>query len=101
MFRTALGRRAGVVEYQVRQTFDGAAIAVRCEAPVDLDGLAHEVEDGLSRIGLEGPLVSVEAVERLDRTNGPAKLTRFVPLPAGEAVYASAGSSSSTSLRLG
>ena len=46
VFRSALGRRAGVVEYQVQQTPRGAQIAVRCSAPVDLDGLRGEVGAG-------------------------------------------------------
>ncbi len=100
VFRTALGRRGRIVEYQVRQTPAGADIAVRCQAPVDLDELAREIEDGLLRLDLEAPEVTVEAVAQLERTTGPAKLRRFVPLTA-EPAYASAGSSSATSLPLG
>ena len=100
-FHTALGRRAGIVEYQVRQTPDGAHVAVRCQAPVDLDELARDIGSNLARLGLEQPSVTLEAVDRLERTSGPGKLTRFVPLLEAEAAYASAGSSSSTSLRLG
>ncbi len=100
LFRTALGRRERIVEYQVRQTPAGADIAVRCQAPVDLDELAREIEDGLLRLGLEAPEVTVGAVAQLERTNGPAKLRRFVALTC-EPAYASAGSSSATSLPLG
>jgi phenylacetate-CoA ligase len=100
VFRTALGRRGGIVEYQVRQTPVGADITVRCQTPVDLDELARELEDGLLHLGVEAPEVHVEAVAQLERTNGPAKLRRFVPLTAVPA-YASAGSSSATSLPLG
>ena len=80
VFRSALGRRSGVVEYQVKQTPRGAQIAVRCSAPVDLDGLRGEVELALACLGLERPVVEVTAVERLGRDPGPAKLRRFVPL---------------------
>jgi phenylacetate-CoA ligase len=80
VFRSALGRHVGVVEYQVRQTEDGAAIAVRCCAPVDLDRLSTEIADALAGLGLERPVVEVTPVERLERDGGPAKLRRFVPL---------------------
>jgi phenylacetate-coenzyme A ligase PaaK-like adenylate-forming protein len=80
VFRSALGRRAGVVEYQVQQTPRGAQIAVRCSAPVDLDGLRGEIALALACLGLERPAVEITAVERLERDPGPAKLRRFVPL---------------------
>jgi phenylacetate-CoA ligase len=100
VFQTALGRRAPITEYQVRQTPAGASITVRCQAAVDLQQLGREIEDGLLRLGLEAPEVTVQAVTQLERTNGPAKLRRFVPLTI-EPAYASAGSSSATSLPLG
>jgi phenylacetate-CoA ligase len=82
LFRTALGREAGIVEYQVRQTPAGAAIAVRCSAPVSLDGLRDRVAAGLADAGLERPQVTVEIVDRFERPGGPAKLKRFIPLEA-------------------
>ena len=57
VFRSALGRHPGVVEYQVRQTADGARIAVRCGAPVRLEALGHEVADALAQLGLPRPVV--------------------------------------------
>jgi phenylacetate-CoA ligase len=83
VFRTVLGRRAAIVEYQVRQTPLGAAIAVRCEGPgpTDFDDLGREIERGLAQLGLERPRVTVSPVRRLERVGGPAKLRRFVPLP--------------------
>jgi len=80
VFRSALGRRAGVVEYQVRQTPRGARIAVRCSAPVDLDGLRGEIALALATLGVPRPVVEITAVERLHRDAGPAKLRRFVPV---------------------
>ena len=80
LFRSELGREAGVIEYQVRQTPAGAAIAVRCTAPVSLDRLRDRVAAALARSGLERPQVIVEAVDRLERLGGPAKLKRFLPL---------------------
>ena len=80
VFRSALGRHAGVVEYQVRQTPRGARIAVRCSAPVDLDPLRAEIGRALAGVGLSRPAVELTVVERLERDPGPAKLRRFVPL---------------------
>jgi tetratricopeptide (TPR) repeat protein len=85
LFRTELGREAGIVEYQVRQTPAGAAVAVRCSAPVSLDGLRDRVAAGLAGVGLERPEVTVEIVDRFERPGGPAKLKRFVPLEAAPA----------------
>ena len=82
VFRSALGRRAGVVEYQVHQTPRGARIAIRCSEPVDVDGLRGEISLALACLGLERPIVEITAVERLERDPGPAKLRRFVPLAA-------------------
>jgi phenylacetate-coenzyme A ligase PaaK-like adenylate-forming protein len=82
VFRSVLGRHPGVVEYQVRQTAEGASIAVRCGAPIGLERLGDEVADALAGLGLPRPVVEVTAVERLERDPGPAKLRRFVPLAA-------------------
>jgi phenylacetate-coenzyme A ligase PaaK-like adenylate-forming protein len=82
VFRSAIGRHAGVVEYQVSQTEQGARIAVRCGARVDLERLGREIAEGLADLGLPRPTVNVVAVDRLERDPGPAKLRRFVPLAA-------------------
>ena len=89
VFRSALGRHAGVVEYQVRQTAHGAHIAVRCSAPVDLERLGAEIAYALATLAIPWPTVDVTAVERLERDPGPAKLRRFVPL-AGDRVLSAA-----------
>lgn len=80
VFRAALSRHGGVIEYQVRQTARGADIAVRCGGAVDVGRLGTEIGDGLRDLGVADPLVDVRAVERLERDPGPAKLRRFVPL---------------------
>ena len=80
VFRSALGRHAGVVEYQVRQTRQGARIAVRCAAPVDLERLRGEIAQALADLGLARPAVELTLARRLERDPGPAKLRRFVPL---------------------
>jgi phenylacetate-coenzyme A ligase PaaK-like adenylate-forming protein len=88
VFRSALGRHAGIVEYQVRQTEDGARIAVRCGAPVVLELVSAEIAAGLAALGVPRPVIDVTAVERLERDGGPAKLRRFVPLTAAPALAA-------------
>jgi phenylacetate-CoA ligase len=80
LFRTALSREADVVEYQVRQTLDGAAIAIRCTAPISLNGLRDRIATALAGAGLDRPQVTVEVVDRFERPGGPAKLKRFLPL---------------------
>jgi hypothetical protein len=80
LFRTGLSREPDVAEYQVRQTPAGAAIAVRCAAPVSLEGLRDRVVTALARAGLDRPQVTVEVVDRFERPGGPAKLKRFLPL---------------------
>ena len=45
LFRSALGRRRQVLEYQVRQTPAGADIAVRTSARLDTDALSRELVD--------------------------------------------------------
>jgi phenylacetate-coenzyme A ligase PaaK-like adenylate-forming protein len=83
VFRSVLGRHAGVVEYQVRQTRLGARIAVRPAARVDLDALGADVAEALAGVGVVDPVISVTAVDRLERDPGPAKLRRFVPMSDG------------------
>ena len=45
VFRSAIGRRREVLEYQVRQTEAGAEIALRTESPIDTDALTSELSD--------------------------------------------------------
>ena len=82
LFRSALGRRAAIIEYQVRQTSTGAAIGVRCRGAIDLECLSRELEEGLAGLGVERPEVTIDTLDRLERSDGPAKLKRFIPLPA-------------------
>jgi len=83
VFRSRLGRERGIVEYQVRQTDRGAAIAVRCRGEVDVASLRAGIASDLARLGLENPEVSVEPVGRLDR-HSSGKLKRFVPSVSGQ-----------------
>ena len=80
LFRSALGRRAPIVEYQVRQTVRGADIAVRCASPFPVAELEAEVAVALAAVGVRQPSITVTVVDRLDRGD-TGKLKRFVALP--------------------
>ena len=80
LFRSALGRRRQMLEYQVRQTPAGADIAVRTSGQLDTDALARELVDALADLGVARPQVSVAEVEELERTESTGKLRRFIPL---------------------
>ena len=80
VFRSALGRRPGIVEYQVRQTPQGATIALRCKGSAAVDSLRSETVDPLARLSFTSPAVTTDRVDRLARHN-TGKLARFVPLP--------------------
>jgi phenylacetate-CoA ligase len=82
VFRSRLGRERNIVEYQVRHTAGGAAIAIRCHGEVDVASLRTGIASDLVRLGLEKPEVSVTPVERLER-HPSGKLKRFVPLANG------------------
>ncbi len=82
VFRSALGCRPGIVEYQVCQTATGAGITVHCRGRVDLDELAREIETGLGKLGVPEPVVAIATADRVDRLPATGKLRRFVPLPA-------------------
>ena len=83
VFRSVLAHHAGVIEYQVRQTDDGARIALRCAAPVDLQAIRRQTTRALAGLGLTRPVVEVEAVDHLPRNPGTAKLKRFIPIGDG------------------
>ena len=77
LFRSALGRRPEIVEYQVHQTAAGADVAVVALDAPPLDRLAAELRDGLAALGLAAPEVTVRRVDALARLPS-GKLTRFV-----------------------
>jgi phenylacetate-coenzyme A ligase PaaK-like adenylate-forming protein len=84
IFRSRLGADRNIVEYQVRQTSWGAAIAVRCIGDVDLMRLQRALTDDLRRLGLHEPEITVRQVEHLER-QATGKLKRFLPLSANAA----------------
>ncbi len=79
VFRSPLGRRRHVLEYQVRQTPGGAEVAARCIGPVDIPALEAEMAGELARLGLPAPEVRVTPVERIERQSS-GKLKRFIRL---------------------
>jgi len=88
VFRSPLGLRRHIVEYQVHQTSRGADIALCCTGPVDLDSLHAELVGKLAAVGLADAEVTVTAVDHLDRQD-TGKLKRFIPLkPALAAIPA-------------
>jgi phenylacetate-coenzyme A ligase PaaK-like adenylate-forming protein len=80
LFRSALGRRPQMLEYQVRQTPAGADIAVRTSAQIDTDALSRELVTALTELGVACPQVSVAEVEGIERAGSTGKLRRFIPL---------------------
>jgi phenylacetate-coenzyme A ligase PaaK-like adenylate-forming protein len=78
-FRSVLGRHPQIVEYQVRQLPDGAAVGVCAAGPIDTEWLEAELASGLHGAGVDGARVTVAVVDRLEQ--GPTgKIKRFVPL---------------------
>ncbi len=79
VFRSLLGERREIVEYQVRQTAHGAAIEIVSQLPLDTLPLARELEAALAALGLLQPEVTVTDATALDRQPS-GKLQRFVPI---------------------
>ena len=82
LFRSVLGRRRQIMEYQVRQTASGADVAVRCIGPVDCEEVAAEITRDLKALGMDSPEITVVPVDRLERLARSGKLKRFIPLGA-------------------
>src|SRR4051795_2612505 len=81
LFRSALGRRRQMLEYQVRQTPLGADIAVRTSAQLDTDALSRELVNELTKLGISPPQVTVTQLEDNKPTASTGKLRRFIALP--------------------
>jgi phenylacetate-coenzyme A ligase PaaK-like adenylate-forming protein len=84
LFRSILGRRPGIAEYQVRQTEPGADIVMCCTGHVDVAELHAELVADLSVAGLTQPRITITVTERLERLAHTGKLKRFVPLPLAD-----------------
>ena len=79
LFRSILGKRSLISEYQVRQVPAGAQITVCATGPVDPDEIAREIAAALGRSGLDQPVVLVEPAASIPRL-ATGKLKRFIPL---------------------
>jgi phenylacetate-CoA ligase len=79
VFRSALGQHQQIIEYQVRQTPQGAEILVVTEGHLDTAALAATIEKALVAAGLHGPTVTVAPAIRIDR-QATGKLRHFIPL---------------------
>jgi phenylacetate-coenzyme A ligase PaaK-like adenylate-forming protein len=79
VFRSLLGRRDTIVEYQVRQTPRGASIEIVSGAPCDTSSIERDLQAALAALGLRQPEVTVTRTATLDR-HPTGKLKLFVPL---------------------
>jgi phenylacetate-coenzyme A ligase PaaK-like adenylate-forming protein len=79
-FRSPLGRERHIIEYQVRQTRDGADVTLRADGPVSIEALKAALEDGLSAAGVRGPRVNVEIIQGAFERQATGKVKRFFPL---------------------
>ncbi|MDQ1422776.1 MAG: hypothetical protein QOD72_274 [Acidimicrobiaceae bacterium] len=80
LFRSALGRRRQIFEYQVRQTVAGAEVAVRTSTDFDTEALRRELTEGLAALGVNAPQVTLAVVNEIERAQATGKLRRFIPL---------------------
>jgi phenylacetate-CoA ligase len=80
VFRSAIGRRRNVLQYQVRQTPTGADITLRAATPIDTNALASELVAALAALGLQTPDVQVSILEIIPRPGNAGKVRAFVPL---------------------
>jgi len=80
LFVDVLGRERCILEYQVRQTENGVAVALTTGGPIDLARVREDLFTRLRSV-LKQPTVSVEKVARIPRTGPALKLRRFIPLP--------------------
>ncbi len=79
VFRSVLGRERSIIEYQVRQTPNGAEILVVTAAQVEIQELERKIANALTRIGIEKPGIVISRVNQIDRSP-TGKLKRFVSL---------------------
>ena len=80
VFRSAIGRRREVLEYQVRQTTTGADITLRTTSPIDTEALTRDLVDRLVALGLPAPEVQVSLVDAIPRPGNAGKTRTFLPL---------------------
>jgi phenylacetate-coenzyme A ligase PaaK-like adenylate-forming protein len=79
-YRSIFTMEQSVLEYQVRQTENGANISVVIAGRLDLERIRRTIENGLSALGVRAPDVQLVAVAEIHRSGASQKLKRFVPL---------------------
>lgn len=82
IFETPLNEYRNIVEYQVCQTPKGADVRLVSKGDVDVIRVRSDIQEGLERIGLRDATVTVQRVERIERTR-TGKRRRYVPLARG------------------
>ena len=80
LFRSALGRRREIFEYQVCQTLAGAEIDVRTSTDLDIEALRRELVEGVAALGVDSPHVTITVVDEIERARSTGKFRRFIPL---------------------
>jgi len=79
-FRSILGQDPEIIEYQVRQTPNGADIDLIANRQPELTKLTAHLLSQLESSGLEQPELNIKVVNELQRHHETNKLRRFVPL---------------------
>lgn len=79
-FRTVMVKSTAVREYQVRQTAEGAEVAVVLEGELDAMGCAAALEESLRKAGVAQPRVTVRVVDEITRHAETGKARRFISL---------------------
>lgn len=79
VFENVIMQEAGIDEYQVFQTADGAEISIVPEknATVNIDIMQSNLLLQLTELGLNNPIVTINCVEKLKRHLDTGKLKRF------------------------
>ena len=78
VFRAVLGQTPSIVEYQVRQTANGADVSYISSADVPIPRLSEQLSVALERAGVVNPTVSFAQVPEFERLP-TGKVKRFIP----------------------
>ncbi|SCF27592.1 phenylacetate--CoA ligase family protein [Micromonospora mirobrigensis] len=75
-----------IAQYQVRQTPAGADVIVELRSEYDLDHVRDALVAALREVGMADPVVTVRAVDVIERSRVSGKIRTFIPLPKPRAV---------------
>lgn len=81
VFWTALGTVGAISEYQVRQTPNGADVAVLATDDYDQAAIIRQLVAAYDRLEIPDAAINLRTVSTLERLPRSSKLKRFVPLP--------------------